>query len=238
MPKGYKSRQRWLLERWTTERRNALLARLSTLRAQLLPAEWPARCRRMAEVRDQEVGLWQPRPGSSSAELMLLLQSLPPVQRRWLAVLLDAPAAGPATLVEALERAQLDWRSRLDPLHSHREYATQLVTLARLLGIAPAAPAAYLENEQRLLPRLDQLLFESLPMRLRGILLNDYRPGSGAYVGWWHDRLLARAGEPGYSLEGIGDADWPDVPPAWLAFAWICVLRQSASGSSDIWPPI
>jgi hypothetical protein len=224
--KGYKSRQRWLLERWAAAKKDVLTERLLAVQAQLLPARWPVRCARMLSVRDGEAGAWQPRPGSSSAELMLLLDPLPLFQRRWLAVLLDATTAGPATLIEALERLHLDWRSRLDPLHGHREYATQLAILTRVLGLQGAAEAAYLENEQTLLSRLDELLFESLPMRLRATMLNDHQPGGGAYLSWWYERLLARAGEPGFDLAGIGEQDWPDIPPAWVAIAWLCGLRR------------
>ena len=187
----------------------------------------------MLSIRDGEAGEWQPRPGSSSAELMLILRPLPVFQRRWLAALLDAPAAGPATLVEAIERLHLDWRSRLDPLHGHREYAVQLAILTRVLGLPVSAEAAYLENEHKLLPQIDQLLFESLPMRLRAVMLNHHQPGGGAYLSWWYARLLARAGEPGFELEGVGEHDWPDIPPAWVAIAWLCGLRRYGSNTES-----
>jgi hypothetical protein len=215
-----------LAERWVAERRDRLLDHWGALRTQLLPAQWPARCERMLRIGDGEIGDWLPRPGSSSSELLLLLSPLPLFQRRWLAALLDAPTAGPATLVEALERLQLDWRSRLNPLRTHREYALQLATLVEALGLPAAAEAAYLENEDKLFAYLDERLFESLPMRLRTLLINELRPGSGAYLGWWYERILARAGQPGFSLERIGQDDWPDIPPAWVALAWISGLRR------------
>jgi hypothetical protein len=142
-----------------------------------------------------------------------------------LATLLDSPAAGARSLVEALERLQLDWRSQIDPLHSHREYARQLSILAARLDLPTVAEAAYLENEQQIHAAVDELLFASLPMRLRAELLNRYTPGSGHYIAWWHQRLLARAGEPEHDLEGLGADDWPEMPPAWLAIGWLCGLR-------------
>lgn len=225
----HKSRPRWLMERWLAKRRHTLVKRWEALQHQLLPAEWPARCARMMAIPDAELSNWKPRPGSSSAELALLVQRLPVHQRRWLASLLDAPSAGANTLLEATERLQLDWRVRLDPLHSHREYAAQLVVLARQLDMQPAAESAYLENEQKIYPAIDVLLFESLPLRLRTVMLERYAPGSGKYVSWWQDQLLARAGEPGFELEGLGEHDWPDVPAAWLALGWLCGLRLIAS---------
>lgn len=231
MSKEYKSRQRWLMERWLRKRRAALVKRWEALQNQLLPAEWPARCARMARIPDAETITWMPQPGSSSAELVLLVAALPVHQRRWLASLLDAPSAGANTLVEAVERLQLDWRVRLDPLHSHREYAAQLVTIARQLDLQPAAESAYLENEQRIFPAVDLLLFESLPLRLRSTMLNRYQPGSGNYVVWWHEQLLARAGEPGFALDGLGEDDWPEMPAAWLALGWLCGLRLVAGSA-------
>ncbi|QJD58117.1 hypothetical protein HG264_03910 [Pseudomonas sp. gcc21] len=225
MNQPYKSRQRWLMERWLAKRRKTLVKRWEALQKQLKPADWSARCARMLAIPDTEVSGWKPRAGSSSDELGLLMQVLPLHQRRWLASLLDAPSAGPNTLIEAIERLQLDWRVRLDPLHSHREYAAQLVVLTRQLDLKPAAESAYLENEQKIFPAIDELLFESLPLRLRTIMLERYQPGSGNYVVWWQTQLLARAGEPGFTLNGLGEHDWPELPAAWLALGWLCGLR-------------
>lgn len=228
---AYKSRTRWLFERWLKQRTTELGSRWERLKTQLLPADWPSRCERVKRVPEGDYGQWQPRAGSSSAELMLLLASVPLYQRRWLATLLDSPAAGARSLVEALERLQLDWRSQIDPLHSHREYARQLAILAAQLGLPPVAEAAYLENEQQIHAAVDELLFASLPMRLRAELLGRYSPGSGHYIAWWHKRLLARAGEPEHELEGIGADDWPEMPPAWLAIGWLCGLRLFAKNT-------
>lgn len=225
MNKTHKSRQRWLLERWLAKRRKTLVKRWQALQNQLMPADWSLRCARMMTIPDAEVSSWKPQPGSSSAELGLLVRAVPLHQRRWLATLLDAPSAGPNTLMEAIERLQLDWRVRLDPLHSHREYAAQLVVLARQLDVQPAAESAYLENEQKIFAAIDELLFASLPLRLRSVMLERFQPGSGHYVAWWQDRLLARAGEPGFALDGLGEYDWPEVPAAWLALGWLCGLR-------------
>lgn len=222
----FKSRRRWLAERWMERQRDLLGDRWDHLREQLLPASWPARCTRAQGLPDGQLGNWQPQPGSSSAELALLLRAVPTIQRPLLASLLDAPSTGLLALVEAVERLQLDWRQRLDPLHSHREYAAQLETLARLLGLAPAARSAYLENERKVYPAIDSLLFESLPLRLRTDMANQHVMGSGACLQWWQERLLARAGVPGHDLAGLGDNDWPDIPPAWFALGWICGLRQ------------
>lgn len=231
---AYKSRARWLTERWLAARRDQLLEHWEALKGQLLPAQWPQRCERMLQIPQGNLVDWQPRKGSSSAELALLLERTPLLQRRWLAVLLDAPCAGTLTLVEAVERLQLDWRSQLDPLHSHREYAAQLVILARQLDLPAVAESAYLENEQQIRAAIDQLLFASLPMRLRATLAGDYQPGNGSYLRWWHDRLLARAGVQGFSLEGLGPNDWPEMPPSWLALGWISSLRLDSD--SDL-PP-
>lgn len=95
------------------------------------------------------------------------------------------------------------------------------------LSLPSSAAAAYLDNERKIAPRIDQLLFESLPMRLRTRMVNEAEPGKGAYLIWWHDRLLARCGEADMTLDGAGEHDWPDIPPAWLAFAWIAALRAS-----------
>lgn len=222
----YKSRRRWLLERWLRARQDRLLQRWLELKTQLLPAQWPARCERMTRIPEGTLGDWQPRAASSSAELVLLLEGVPLRERRWLAALVDAPCAGSRTLVEYVERLQLNWRSQLDPLHSHREYAAQLVTLARQLSLPAVAESAYLDNEQQIRIAVDELLFASLPMRLRAQLLSQYAPGQGHYVLWWHDRLLARAAEPGYELAGLGPDDWPEMPASWLALAWLANLRS------------
>ena len=180
---------------------------------------------RVAELSERETVSWQPRAGSSSAELLVWVEQLPGFQRRWLAALLDAPSAGPVTLIESIERAQLDWRSQVNPLTTHREYAAQLVILAAQMDLQPAAQAAYLENEKQIFTRLDELLFASLPMRLRAQLAGQHVTGQGFYLVWWYERLMARAGEPGFELLDIGAADWPDMPPAWLALGWLCGLR-------------
>lgn len=225
---GYKSRRRWLFERWMNQRLALLDRRWQMLKQQFLPADWETRSARVNRIPEGDYGLWQPRPGSSSAELALLLASVPLHQRRWLATLLDAPAAGARCLVEAVERLQLDWRTQLDPLHSHREYARQLSVLAGRLGLPAAAEAAYLDNERQIFAAVDELLFASLPMRLRADLIKRYTPGDGHYMAWWNQRLLARAGEPGHELEGLGAHDWPEMPPAWLAVGWLCGLRLLA----------
>ncbi|WP_022964188.1 hypothetical protein [Halopseudomonas pelagia] len=221
---AYKSRVRWLTERWLAVRRDRLLLHWQALKTQLMPAPWPQRCERMLQIPEGNLGDWQPRSGSSSAELALLLERTALPQRRWLAALLDAPCAGVLTLVEAVERLQLDWRCQLDPLHSHREYAAQLVILARQLDLPAIAATAYLENEQQIRKAIDELLFTSLPMRLRAELAGE-QIGNGFYLSWWHDRLLARAGVINYTLEGLGADDWPEMPPSWLALAWIASLR-------------
>lgn len=222
---GYKSRRRWLFERWLKQLASDLVDRWRGLKSQLLPADWNARSERVRRVPEGNYGQWQPRRGSSSAELALLLAKVPLYQRRWLATLLDSPAAGAHSLVEALERLQLDWRSQIDPVHSHREYARQLSILATQLKLPAVAESAYLENEQQVFTAVDELLFASLPMRLRADLVNRYPPGSGHYIAWWQQRLLARAGEPDPDLQGLGPDDWPEMPPAWLAIGWICGLR-------------
>ncbi len=232
----YKSRKRWLLERWLKRRSAGVASRWYKVKSELLPADWDARCQRVRRVPAGEVGTWQPRAGSSSAELALLLVSVPLTQRRWLATLLDAPAAGALTLVEAVERLQLDWRSQLDPLHSHREYARQLAILATQLGLPTAAEAAYLENEQQILATVDELLFTSLPMRLRAGLVSRHVPGNGYYMAWWQQRLLARVGEPGYQLDGLGPGDWPEMPARWLAIAWLCGLRVLTDSGDTLSP--
>lgn len=225
MKNRYKSRPRWLIERWVKARVDDITAHWSALHRQLVPADWPTRCARMRSAADADFSGWRPAPGSSSAELLLLLQDLPLRERRWLAALLDAPAAGAATLVEAVERLQLDWRARLDPLHSHRQYAEQLSTLAQELGLPSAAEAAYLDNERKIVPRIDELLFESLPMRLRMTMVNDMPPGDGGYIHWWYEQLLAYSGEQNVAPGGAGRDDWPDMPAAWLALGWIARLR-------------
>lgn len=222
---GYKSRRRWLFERWLNKHIAELDRRWQLLKQQLLPADWEARSERAKRVPEGDYGHWKPRPGSSSAELALLLREVPLHQRRWLATLLDSHAAGANSLVEALERLQLDWRSQIDPLHSHREYARQLTILAGRLNLPTVAEAAYLDNERQIFSAVDELLFASLPMRLRAELVKRYTPGDGHYMAWWHQRLLARAGEPDNDLEGLGRHDWPEMPPAWLAIGWLCGLR-------------
>lgn len=214
-----------LAERWLQARRDQLRLHWQELKVQLLPAQWPECCARMLRIPEGNLGHWQPRSGSSSAELALLLERVPLLQRRWLAALLNAPYAGALTLVEAVERLQLDWRSQLDPLHSHREYAAQLVILARRLDLPDIAASAYLESEQQIRQAIDQRLFAALPLRLRAAMSHERPPGTGYYLNWWHDRLLAKAGAAGYSLDGLGADDWPDMPPAWLALGWISRLR-------------
>ena len=224
----YKSRRRMQAERWLGRQKDTLTEHWSHLRAQLQPATWPARCARAGGLLDAGLGNWQPQPGSSSAELALLLQPLPLQQRQLLGSLLDAPAAGVLALVEAVERLELDWRQRLDLLHSHRQYAAQLETLARLLELTPAARSAYLDNERKIYPAIDSLLFESLPIRLRTEMANRHVMGDGACLQWWLERLLARSGVAGDDLAGLSDNDWPDIPPAWLALGWISSLRGAA----------
>lgn len=227
----YKSRRRWQLERWLDRRKDQLQGHWLHLQEQLLPASWEARCQRVRGLPEGNASSWQPQPGSSSAELAMLLPALPLEQRQLLASLLDAPSAGVLTLVEAVERLQLDWRQRLDPLHSHREYAAQLETLAQLLKLPAAARSAYLENERRIFPTIDTLLFESLPMRLRADMANQHVMGEGGCLRWWQQRLLARSGVPGHDLAGLGEDDWPDMPAAWFALGWICGLRRAADRS-------
>jgi hypothetical protein len=222
-----------LFERWLKQRSAHLASHWQTVKAQLLPADWEARCARLQSVPDGNVGSWQPRAGSSSAELSLLVAAVPFPQRQWLATLLDSPAAGASALVESVERLQLDWRSHLDPVHSHREYARQLSILAAQLDLPAAAQAAYLENEQRIFAAVDQLLFASLPMRLRAGLLNRYAPGTGHYIAWWQQRLMARAGVQDHELEGLGPDDWPEMPAGWLALGWLCGLRMVAAGEFE-----
>lgn len=223
---AYKTRARWLTERWLSAQRERALHHWQSLKVQLLPDPWPQRCERLLRIPEGNLGDWQPRPGSSSAELALLLQPASLEQRRWLATLLDAPCAGALALVEAVERLQLDWRCQLDPLHSHREYASQLVILARQLGLPVIAASAYLENELQVSKAVEQLLFTSLPMRLRAELASE-PTGHGFYLKWWQERLLARAGVAAYSLAGLGADDWPELPPSWLALGWLASLRVS-----------
>src|SRR5690606_9622233 len=85
----------------------------------------------------------------------------------------------------------------------------------------------------RLFRELDSLLLESLPLRLRGELANLFVAGEGGLLRWWHSQLLARAGVPGYGVEGLGEEDWPDMPPAWFALGWAAGLRQT--GDRDRW---
>lgn len=225
MNRKHKSRARWLAERWVRERASDLGARWDTLQQQLLPAGWPTRCERMHTLPDGDLSAWQPAEGSSSAELLILLRKLPLGERRWLGALLDASTVGAATLVEAVERLQLDWWARLDPLHAHRQYAEQLAALAEQLGLERAATAAYLENEPKLAREVDRLLFESLPMRLRMDMSNEAQPGTGFYLRWWYQQLTDRsdASKP----TALGQNDWPEMPASWLALGWICALRHS-----------
>ncbi len=216
--------------RWLARQKDKLDERWLLLREQWLPESWSERCAHLQLLPEGDLLEWQPQPGSSSAELALLLRSLPLVERQLLACLLDACAAGALTLTEAVERLELGWRQRLDPLHSHRQYAAQLESLARLLGVAPAARSAYLDNEQKILPAIDQLLFAGLPLQLRSTLVSQHTPGTGAYLDWWHARLLARAGVPGFVLDDLGNDIWPELPPGWFALGWICRLR-TASGA-------
>lgn len=209
-----------------------LWQRWESLQHQMQPLDWPARCSRMHSIPDVEAGDWQPRPGSSSAELALLLASEPLEQRRYLASLLDAAAAGPSTLTEAVERLQLDWTSKLDPLHSHREYAAQLAILTRLLSLPAAAETAYMENETKILPAVDRLLFESLPAELRSSLAGHQPPGGGAYLRWWYESLRACADTPVFDeIEQIGP--WPAIPASWLAIGWLCALRSQPTTTSS-----
>ena len=234
---GYKSRTQWLFERWLKKHTTRLDGRWQALKQQLLPADWDTRSARVSRVPEGNYGQWQPRPGSSSAELALLLTEVPLYQRQWLATLLDSPAAGPRSLVEALERLQMDWRSQIDPLHSHREYARQLTILAGRLGLPAVAEAAYLENERQIFAAVDELLFASLSMRLRAELASRYEPGHGHYMAWWHQRLLARAGVADHELAGLGPHDWPEMPPAWLAIGWLCGLRLLTASDSATTEP-
>lgn len=227
---SHKSRHLRKIERWLDRRKQQLRGHQITLQEQLLPASWAVRCQRVQQLPEGSASRWQPRPGSSSAELSLLLANVPFVQRQLLGSLLDAPSAGAVALVEAVERLQLGWRQRLDPLHSHREYAAQLETLAQLMELTPAARSAYLENERKISPAIDRLLFESLPLRLRADMANRHAPGEGAYLLWWQQQLLARAGVPGHELGELHEQDWPDMPAAWFALGWICSLRGA-------WPP-
>lgn len=228
---NHKSRRRWQLERWLGRRKEQVQEHWVSLQEQLLPATWPARCERLQQLPEGSASRWQPQSGSSSAELTLLLVKLPLVQRQLLASLLDAPSAGAVALVEAVERLQLGWRDRLDPLHSHREYAVQLQTLAHLLELVPSPRSAYLENERKIVPVIDRLLFESLPMRLRAEMASQRTVGEGGYLAWWQQRLLARAGVPGHDLGGLGEHDWPDIPAAWFALGWIGRLRWPAENT-------
>ncbi|SDR90651.1 hypothetical protein SAMN05216271_0702 [Halopseudomonas sabulinigri] len=222
---GYKSRRRWLAERWLAERKAVFDKKWGRFQQQFVSPAWPERMAAVQLIPDGEVSGWQPAPGSSSAELRLWVDKLPLFQRRWLAALLGAPRAGSNTLIDAIERQQLDWRSQLNPLKSHRDYANQLAILANEMGCDAAAPSAYLENEKRIFVALDELLFGSLPMRLRSSLANEHRTGHGFYVVWWYERLMARAGMPDFELTDLSDVDWPDMPPAWLALGWLCGLR-------------
>ncbi|TVP90030.1 MAG: hypothetical protein EA348_06880 [Pseudomonadaceae bacterium] len=221
----YKSRRRWLLERWLRQQADQLGNQAQILWEQLRPASWQARCARLPNVATHEISHWQPDPGSSNAELLILLQPLPELQRRWLAVLVDAPSAAPNTLLEAIARLQLDWAQRITPWQTHYDYAEQLHHLSGLLDIPVAATSAYLDNEKGILASIDQHLFESLPLRLRGPMANQLRPGQGGYLGWWQERMFARAGVAGYDLADLGPDDWPEIPAAWYALGWLSGLR-------------
>lgn len=223
----YKSRRRWLTERWLRARRDQLLALAADLKQRLWPADWAMRCERMARLPDAESTSWQPAAGSSSAELLYWLQPLQSEQRRWLASLLDAPAAGSRTLLEALERQQFDWQARLDPLHSHRDYADQLRRLARMLGLPAVAASAYLENELQLRRAIDLLALESMPLRLRADWARQHVAGEGACIRWWQQQLLARAGLSPETVCVLQADDWPQLPPAWLAVGWLLSLRHA-----------
>lgn len=215
-------RKRRQLERWFNRQKGKLDEHWADLRDQLTPDSWDELCQRMSGLPEGNMPGWKPQAGSSSAELALLLQSLPLRERQLLAGLLRAPAAGPLTLVEAIERLELEWKQKLDPLSSHRQYAAQLESLVTLLGLVPSARAAYLENEKKVLSGVDQRLFEGLPLSTRSHMANQYEPGSGAYLSWWYDRLQTRASTV---LDEYDDGDWPDIPPAWFALAWICNVR-------------
>lgn len=221
----YKSRRRWLLERWLRQQADQVGVHAQNLWEQLRPANWQARCTRLPEVATHEITQWRPEPGSSNAELLILLQPLPELQRRWLAVLVDAPSAAPNTLLEAIARLQLDWAQRVTPWQTHYDYAEQLRHLCSMLDVPAVATSAYLDNEKRVFAAIDQRLFESLPLRLRGPLANQLQPGQGGYLGWWQERMYARAGMPGYDLAGLGPDDWPDIPAAWYALGWLSGLR-------------
>lgn len=227
----YRSRRRWQLERWLEQRKVQLSGRWLNLQEQLLPATWEARCQRAGQLPDGNASRWAPQSGSSSAELAMLLPSLPLEQRQLLASLLDAPSAGVMSLVEGVERLQMEWRQRLDPLHSHRDYAAQLESLAQLLALPAAARSAYLENEQQIFRAIDILLFESLPMCLRADMADRHVMGEGGCLLWWLQQLLARTGAPGYQLAGLGEHDWPDMPASWFALGWICGLRRLGAAS-------
>lgn len=228
----FKSRRRWLLARWMKGRVEQLQALAADLRRRFLPADWARRCEVMATLGEQELTDWKPRPGSSSAELLHWLQPLQPAQRMLLASLLDAPSAGPRTLLEAIKRLQLDWQARLDPLHSHRDYAEQLERLASLLGLAPAARSAYLENEQQLRGALDLLALESMPLRLRSQWATRHQAGVGQCLLWWQGQLLAKAGLAPETTCLLGVNDWPQMPSGWFALGWISCLRHTAGVTS------
>ena len=69
----YKSRRRWLAERWVAGKQAELGARWDALREQLLPASWPRRMQRVAELSEGETVSWQPRAGSSQGFLCAFL---------------------------------------------------------------------------------------------------------------------------------------------------------------------
>jgi len=66
-------------------------------------------------------------------------------------------------------------------------------------------------------------------MRLRTEMANRHVMGDGACLQWWLERLYARAGIAGHDLAGLGDNDWPDMPPGWFALGWISGLRRGSA---------
>src|SRR5690554_7814835 len=98
------------LQRWLEQGKGQLKQGLERLQEQLSPVPWPERSQRLGAIPDGHASRWQPRPGSSSAELALLLADLPLVERQLLASLLDAPSAG----VRALEIGRASCRERVE----------------------------------------------------------------------------------------------------------------------------
>lgn len=218
-------RKRRQLERWFYQTKDQLDAHWKGLRDPLPVDTWDGLCQRMVDIPEGNLSDWKPRAGSSSAELAFLLRSRPLAERQLLAGLLGASAAGPLTLVEAVEQLELEWKQKLNPLNNHRQYAAQLESLVALLGLTPAARSAYLENEKKVLAGVDQRLFEGLPVPQRSHMANQYQAGSGAYLVWWYDRVQARVGAVEAPESECGSGQWPDIPPAWFALAWICYVR-------------